>query len=77
MVFPDFLSYLFSMREETRGGSNHIYVPMSVVFPIALLYKHGMLKPLFSKLVEVVSGCSAEPKAGSVTVLANARYPLF
>lgn len=69
--------HLLSTCEEARGGNNSIYVPMSVVFPIALLHKHGTLKPLFSKWVEVGSGCSAELKARSVASLANARYPLF
>lgn len=72
-VFP----HLFSTCEDTHGGNNHIYVPVSVVFPVALPYKHGTLKPLFSKSVEVGSGCSAELKAGSITILAIAGYPLF
>lgn len=69
--------HLFSTCEETHGRNNHIYVPLSVVFPTALLCKHGMLKPLFSKSVEVGSGCSAEPKAGSLAILANTRYSSF
>lgn len=55
--------------------NNH--VPLSVVFPIALLYKRGTLKLLIPKSVEVGRGCSAEPKAGSVAILSNARYPFF
>lgn len=49
--------HLFSMCEETPGGNNHIYIPIPGVFPIALLYKHGTLKPLSLKPVEVGSGC--------------------
>lgn len=55
--------------------NNH--VPLPVVFPVALLYKHGTLKPLFPKSVEVGCGCSAEPKAGSVAILSNTKYPFF
>lgn len=69
--------HLFSTCEEARGGNNHIYVPVSVVFPIALLNKHGTLKPLFSNSVEVGSGYSAELRAESITILAIIRYPLF
>ena len=69
--------HLFSTCEETRGGNHRIYVPVPVIFPIALLYKHGMLKMLFSGSVEVDSGHSAEPKARSGAILANAGYPLF
>lgn len=69
--------HLFSTCEEAHGGNNHIYVPMSVVFPIALLNKHGTLKPLFSSSVEVGSGHSAELKAASIMILAITRYSLF
>lgn len=47
-------------------------IPLSLVFPIALLYKHGTLEPLFPKSVEVGCGCSAELKDGSVVILSNA-----
>lgn len=47
-------------------------IPLSLVFPIALLYKHGTLEPLFPKSVEVGCGCSTELKDGSVVILSNA-----
>lgn len=40
--------HLFPTREETHGGNNHVYVPVAEVFPVALLYKYGTLKPLLS-----------------------------
>lgn len=55
---PSRFPHLFSTCEETCGGTSYIYVPVFVVFLIALLWQHGTLKPLFSKLVEVSAGCS-------------------
>lgn len=55
--------------------NNH--VPLSVVFPIALLYKRGTFKPLIPKSVEAGCGCSVELKAGSAAILSNARYPFI
>lgn len=77
-VLTDSLTHFIRVRkfvEETTMFRNN-YVPLSVVFPIALLCKHGTLEPLFPKSVEVGCGCSAEAKAGSVAILSNA-IPLF
>lgn len=79
MVLTDFLTHFVRVRkfvEETTVFRNN-HVPLSVVFPIALLYKHGTLKPLLPKSVEVGCGCSAEQKAGSVAMLSNTRYPFL
>lgn len=47
------------MQETTVFRNNH--VPLSVIFPTALLYKHGSLKPLFQSHWVVVVQRSQKP----------------